>query len=492
MQGSLPGVLLTNGQSIPRDTIPVLAFDEFRQTVVGATRAGARIVSLFCARQKQSVVAYAVLADDANHGLAVLATQLPESYPSLTVDCPQAHLFEREMHEQFGVIPEGHPWLKPVRSGHQTDTLYPYFAMAGLDAHEVAVGPVHAGVIEPGHFRFQCDGEIVHHLEIHLGYQHRGVEEALANGPHLRTQLHIETVAGDTTVANATAYAMALEGLSEIVPSPRAQALRSVALELERLANHIGDIGALAGDIGYLKTAASAGRLRGDVLNITMAICGSRLGRNWIRPGGVAFDITGEMQVQLQSSLERTSNEVMGALKTFFGARSVLARLKDTGRVSTEAAQDLGFVGVAARASGVAVDVRQNHPAGWFRQHDIQPTVESAGDVLARALVRRAEIENSLAYVHEQIGSLPTGPLEQPLPHTILADQFIVSLCEGWRGEVAHVVLTGADGGVDRYKLTDPSFHNWTALAMAMRGQQISDFPLCNKSFNLSYCGFDL
>ena len=223
-----------------------------------------------------------------------------------------------------------------------------------------------------------------------------------------------------------------------------------------------------------------------------MAICGSRLGRNWVRPGRVALDVTRDMQELLLSNLERTSKEVTHALEAFFGARTVMARLRGTGEVSTKAAQELGFVGMAARASGIAVDVRQDHPTAWYREHAIESASERTGDALARSLVRRSEIERSLAYVQQQIASLPSGSVEIPIPRAAGANHFVVALTEGWRGEVAHVALTGADGTFYRYKLTDPSFHNWTALALAMRGQQISDFPLCNKSFNLSYCGFDL
>jgi len=301
------GVQLQNGQAVDAGSVPVLETGAFRTAIITATGAGARVVSLFGRRTGDAGARlYAVLANDAAHSLTVVATYVAESFESITPDCPQAHLFEREICEQVGVMPEGHPWLKPVR-GHNTLSVgrsadispikggegpphmaraYPYFSMAGEEVHEVAVGPVHAGVIEPGHFRFQCTGEIVHHLEIHLGYQHRGVEEALVCGPHRRTMFEMETVAGDTTIGHGTAYSMVMESLGGVAAPIRAQALRAIALELERLANHTGDMGALANDVGFLPTTSFCGRLRGDFLNMSSVICGSRLGRGMVRPGG--------------------------------------------------------------------------------------------------------------------------------------------------------------------------------------------------------------
>jgi Ni,Fe-hydrogenase III large subunit len=444
----------------------------------------------------------AVLADPATSSISILSTRVDESYPCLTLECPQAHWFEREIAEQWQVHPEGHPWLKPIRfhasyrsnkssSPSPVPGVTDFFEMAGDEIHEVAVGPVHAGIIEPGHFRFQCHGEHVFHLEISLGYQHRGVERALVGGPGKRTIHLMETLCGDTSIGHSTAYCEAIEGLSGTSVSARAQVLRGVALELERLANHTGDLGALAGDVGYLPTAAYCGRIRGDFLNLTAALCGSRFGRGMIRPGGVGFDLEKRLAVEVRQRLEVALKDLEGAVALLWGAPSVQARFEDTGTISKQTSEVLGLVGPAARACGVERDVRQDFPSGIFRFVQIPISKWDSGDVFARAWVRWLEIQRSAVFLREQLSSLPEGPMRSSLG-PLVQDSLVVSLIEGWRGEICHVAVTDSEGRFAHYKIVDPSFHNWMGLAMAMRDQQISDFPLCNKSFNLSYCGHDL
>jgi Ni,Fe-hydrogenase III large subunit len=477
---------------------------------VGAVKGGQRVAALFgdAANEDGPVDLYAVLADSLHSQLHVISTTLEaDCFPSLTPDCAQVHLFEREIAEQYGVCPEGHPWFKPVRyhtsyrPGHDAWGRPPgaapvvgvadYYRVEGEEIHEVAVGPVHAGVIEPGHFRFQCHGEEVFHLEISLGYQHRGAERTLAGGPHKRAIHTAETVAGDTSVGHATAYCEVLEALAGCQVPIRGEVLRGVALELERLANHTGDLGALAGDVGYLPTAAYCGRLRGDFLNLTALLCGSRFGRGMVRPGGVGFDLDEERKRQFLQRLDAAFRDVTDAVNLLWNSTSVQARFEGTGQVERDVCLELGMVGPAARACGVERDVRYDFPAGIYRFAQVPLSTWQTGDVFARAYVRWLEIQRSVAFIREQLGAFPDGPVRAGVG-ALKPDHLAVSLVEGWRGEICHVALTDAGGRFSRYKIVDPSFHNWTGLAMALRDQQISDFPLCNKSFNLSYCGHDL
>jgi Ni,Fe-hydrogenase III large subunit/Ni,Fe-hydrogenase III component G len=494
-------------QVLPRSEVPVVGIAEFREAVIAAVAFGSRLAALFGHRQGEAVRLLAALADDANNSLALLSTDVGDSYPSLTPECPQAHWFEREIAEQWGVVPQGHPWLKPIRFHHSyrpghdawhRDPQQPilpsvtnYFQLHGPEVHEVAVGPVHAGVIEPGSFRFQCHGEHVYHLEISLGYQHRGVEPALRGGPNARTLHYMETIAGDTTIGHATACCEALEALAGCQPSLRAQAIRAIALELERLANHTGDLGALANDVGFLPTASYCGRLRGEFLNATALLCGNRFGRGLLRPGGVRHDLETDRAQQLTERLAAAVRDVTGAANLLWRAPSVQARFEETGCVSRKACVEVGLVGPAARACGVDRDVRQDFPTGLYRFAQVPVSTYHTGDVFARTYVRFLEVQRCEEFISRTLKGLPSGELRVPVG-PLAADSVVVALVEGWRGEICHVVLTDAAGQFDTYKVVDPSFHNWFGLALALRDQQISDFPLCNKSFNLSYCGHDL
>jgi Ni,Fe-hydrogenase III large subunit len=426
-----------------------------------------------------------------------------QSYPSLTVRFPAAQIFERELWEQTGLVPEGHPWLKPVRfegarQGQVDD--YPFFKVRGAEVHEVGVGPIHAGVIEPGHFRFMCHGERVHHLEIQLGYQHRGVETLLLQKPPQRLSPLVESVVGDSVVAYTWAFNAALEYLANRPVTLVTKASRAIGLELERIAMHLATLTGLATDIAYLQPAGTYQRLRTAIINASQRACGNRFGKGWIRPGAAA-PIGDALRADLLNTLQafqKDFNQVNALLRS---SRSTQARFKGVGTVSHQAAQDLGLTGVVARASGIELDLRHALPDGLYDVHPPEPLIESGGDCWARMSQRMGEAQTSTQWLIDRLADPALNLSDSPDPFaagglvgdwSLAASTLAVSLVEGVRGPVMVALETDASGQLIHAKLQDPSLTNWFGLAFALRGQQISDFPICNKSFDLSYCGNDL
>jgi len=478
----------------PVADLELLDVAAWRATLLERARGGQRPVTLYGRRCEDGVALTVVHQADARLIISRTTVDPAHGYHELTSQLPALHCFEREVHEQLGVRIAGHPWLKPVRyEGLDQAAMasYPFHRVDGKEVHEVAVGPIHAGVIEPGSFRFMCFGEHVLHLEVHLGYQHRGVERRLLEREARALAPWIETLAGDTSVGHAWAYCAAIERLAGVDADPEAELARAVALELERVAMHLAGLSGLAADVGFLPGASTYGRLRTTAINTSMRLCGSRFGRGAVRPGGHGLRIDDELAAQIRANLAVLRHDGAIINDCLFSARSVRHRLVGVGTLSPESVASLGLVGMAARSAGVELDAR-SHPRGIYRGHPIKVCTEPGGDCWARARLRMAEIDASLSWLDHVLAAPPSWkPERRPLP-TLAASQLVVSVVEGWRGEVVHCLETGSDGRLLHYKVQDPSLRNWMGLAVAVRGNAISDFPICNKSFDLSYCGNDL
>lgn len=452
---------------------------------------------------------FCLLLDDAEN--RVLITSHATDYydeaelPSLTALHPQMHPFERDIAERYGIRFEGMPWPKPLRfpadryDRRSSIENYPFYTMEGRSLHEVNVGPIHAGVIEPGAFRFICNGEQVLHLEIALGYQHRGVEQAFETTDNrLRQACLAEAVAGDSAVAHATAFAQAVGKLSGFQHPARLERERAIALELERMAMQIADTGALCMDVGYQLGQVASEALRTLTINTTQAWCGNRFGKGLIRPQGTDHPLTAEKSAMIRRNVREIARRYDQVRRDIKSSPTLLARFEQCGIVPRDEMQRIGGVGQAARASGLARDIRTSHPWGVFAgplRHE--SIVRTQGDVMARLMVRSREVLQSAEYIDRL---LETGEQERTAAENSAPDytaplapsSLAFGLVEGWRGENCHVLLTDAEGRIAACRIKDPSLHNWLALALAVRSEGISDFPICNKSFNLSYCGHDL
>ncbi len=425
-----------------------------------------------------------------------------EHYPSLTVEHPAAQSLEREFWEQTGLHPDGHPWLKPIRfegARQQQMGEYPFFRVRGQEVHEVGVGPIHASVIEPGHFRFMCLGEKVHHLEIQLGYQHRGVEALLlGRSPWSLTPL-VESICGDSSIAYAWGHCAAIEALADMPGGLETDLLRGVALEMERIAIHIATLNGLATDIAFLQGGGTYGRLRTAIINATQRLCGNRFGRGWLRPGR-SRGLAAAQREELLKTLRDFAQDFAGINELMLASHSVRARFQGTGTVSETAAREIGLVGLVARASGIAIDARSQLPGRLYDRHPLPMLTESGGDCWARMSLRMREVEASLNWLCALLGDatldLSTRHAQHAQPSTtppaLRPHSLCVSLVEGTRGPVIQALETSAEGQLLHYKVQDPSMPNWFGLALAVRENEISDFPICNKSFDLSYCGNDL
>ncbi|HEV8360000.1 MAG TPA: NADH-quinone oxidoreductase subunit C [Candidatus Thermoplasmatota archaeon] len=429
-------------------------------------------------------------------GNDTLAVRLPRgaALPSLARDAPAAMWFERELHEVHGLAIAGHPAMKPLLAhagwpGGAPD--FPFRRVEGEGVYEVPVGPIHAGVIEPGHFRFSLAGERVLDLEIRLGYVHRGVER-LMEGRSLDHALVLAArTSGDNSAAHALAFSQAVEGLAGVEVPERALYLRSLLVELERVTNHLADVGGVLLDVAWNVGWARLAALREDLLRAQADLTSSRLLYGAVRPGGVGIAPEARDLDALAARVEAAARAFAEVVAASLEKPSVVDRLETTGKLPREDALALGCVGPTARASGIDLDARRQWPHAAYPKLTFDVPVERDGDVLARVRVKTAEAQQSAGMIRQCAASLPGGPVLAPIPQ-LEPGRWSWAAAEAHRGEVIYGVEADAQGRVARCRIRDPSFMDWPALERAVpRGNILADFPVVNKSFNLSYAGYD-
>ncbi len=443
----------------------------------------------------------------------ILKARIPAdnpSFPSLAAEFPAVNWQEREIQDWFGLEATGHPnprrvalhdnWpdVHPLRKDFPLDTVLPAFEgeqhiyrpTLGEGVFQIPVGPVHAGIIEPGHFNFAVAGEPILYLQLRMFYTHKGTEKLFENLPIHRAVFLAESISGDSAFSHGAAFCQAVESAAEIEVPARAQFMRTVLLELERIANHIADAGAIATDVGFVIANAHAGRIREILLGLNEMLTGSRVSRGMIAIGGVRRDWQSTQIEAIAGTLETVEREFRNLVVIIQSSDSTRDRLEHTGILRPDKALKLGIVGVGGRASGVDLDVRRDHPYSAYGHLSFKVPVYQAGDVRHRMLVRIEEVGESIDIIRAAIARLPGG-LHRAPAQPIPPDRCALGAVEGWRGEILHWVRTGEDNRLQRCKVKDPSLNNWPAIVEAVEGNIIADFPVINKSFNLSYSGTD-
>jgi Ni,Fe-hydrogenase III large subunit len=494
---------LSNNQVIDLKDIPEHNYASFAEMNLDLMQGNAarHCVNYFGYPVSDKIKLICCIADDDLHEVFVSSSTIEKDIERTSFTAKNANFekFERELHENFGINYNDHPWLKPMRYAEnradkdQKIENYPFYKVDSEELHEVGVGPIHAGVIEPGHFRFICNGEQIMHLEIQLGYQHRGIEQLFLQKKKLleRTTL-AENIAGDTVVGHTTAFVNLWESLCDYTPDYSLDYARTIALELERIAIHTGDLAAVCADIAYQLGNSVYGRLRTPIVNFFQEWGGNRLAKGLIRAGKINYPFTKELAQRLIEVFAAYEPDFEEMTEKLFNLPSALSRMEKTGVVTYNEVYEIGTVGMAARMSGLNRDIRLSHPNNLYNTLDHKPVIKRHGDVYSRVQIRKTEIRQSIAYIKGLLQEVPEFNQPTNFVATPQKGKFVLSLVEGWRGEICHCAITGNNGELIIYKIKDPSHHNWMALAQSVRNNDISDFPICNKSFNLSYCGHDL
>jgi len=478
---------------------------------------GYPLIALFAADERSrtgNYTAYYVFGEREAGRLLVLkipvAPEKPE-LPSITCQIPAAALYEREIHDLFGIVPAGHPDLRrlvlhrnwpqgeyPLRkdfAGHSRPPMaaeeISFNTVMGEGVYEIPVGPVHAGIIEPGHFRFSVAGEPIINLEAQLYFVHKGIEK-LAEGKGIEFGLYLaERISGDETIANALAYCQAVEKIGAVAVPERAQYIRVVFAELERLTSHLGDLAGVCLDVAYGFAAFQFRMLRGWAYQLADQLCGMRFLRSVIQPGGVRKDfVTGKEQILLEL-LARIQAELTDTVGIIKSNSLFIDRIENTGVLPRQIAVDLNAVGPAGRAAGICSDIRKAFPYAAYDRLSVAVPHHHNGDVNCRINTKIEECFESIRLISQAVREMPGGEVRASVP-PLPPGRWAFGLNEAPRGENLHWLLTGESNTIFRYKVRTPSFCNWPALCHAVRGNIVPDFPLINKSFNLSYAGNDL
>ena len=496
-------ISIKNNQTIPISAIPELEYRLFlEQNIFSLMKsAGSHCVNYFGFPYSGKIKLICCIANDELNVINISSSVVDAKQPfsSFTKHNLVFEKFEREIHENFGIAYTDHPWLKPVRfpfnrfNKNSTIAGYPFFSIESEELHEVGVGPIHAGIIEPCHFRFICNGEQILHLETQMGYQHRGIEQLFLEKKKLLQRITLaENISGDSVAGHTVAFVNLWESLCNYQPQRNLQWSRTLALELERVAVHTGDLSGICTDVAYQLGSAVYGRLRTPVINYFQKWCGNRLAKGLIRAGKTNFPFTRKLASELTILLDEYEKDFEEISEELFSLSSALARFEKTGVITTEQAATIGTVGMCARMSAISRDIRLSHPHDLYASLNHQPIIKRHGDVYSRAQIRKEEIRQSIRYIRQLLQNIPqenNNPEKLSFPQP---NSFTISLVEGWRGEICHCAITDDNGELIHYTIKDPSFHNWLAVALAVRNNEISDFPICNKSFDLSYSGHDL
>lgn len=465
-------------------------------------------------KDRASFKLFYLFADRNKHKLVGLVSKVEAAneFSTLTNIIPAIAIYERRVKEFFGLTPVGHldqrsdllhenwpvdiyplrkdfDWQKRPKESSGTRNFH---KVEGEGIYEIPVGPVHAGIIEPGHFRFSVAGEEIILLEAQLGFKHKGVEK-LFEIFSLEKQLKLsERVSGDTSFTHSLAFCQAVEKLADMEVPKRAKYLRMIYSELERLANHFNDIGFMMLDTGYTFGGSNGARLREMIMRLHEKISGHRFLRGVNVIGGVSIDLSDDLREQLLHDLEKIQRDFSEVISVCQESNSLFNRLKDTGILQLQTAQNHSVVGVPARAVGIATDTRIDFPYAAYHEIPFDMAMEKDGDVDARYNVRIKEVYSSIKIIMEALRKLPNGLIQEQKKFKLSKNAFAVGITEGWRGDIIYVLVTDDEGTINRVIIRDPSVPNWTVVGHSAKGNIVPDFPLINKSFDLSYSGNDL